>query len=109
MLPLLAVLALAVTSCSTPGFIANELAPGVHGLYVQATPDSTSDGATTWVPAILLLPGGSGYSDVYDRIAASLAAAGYDVVIADYYGGGDDWGGAGLDTVSYTHLTLPTN
>ena len=78
-------------SCSTPVFIDTELDDGVYGRYFDA--ESSAD-----VPGVLLLMGGSGYAPVYDELAKSFVASGYDVLILDYYGGGADWGGNGIDT-----------
>ena len=87
----LVILIFGYLSCTTPGFIDNYLDSGVYGYYFETS-------AAGEVPGILLLMGGSGYDPVYDEIAETLAKNGYDVLLLDYYGGGSDWGGSGIDS-----------
>lgn len=84
-------LCLSVLSCSQPGFIDNQLSDEVYGYYFAAETDEKA-------PGILLLMGGSGYKKDYDEIAKALAGHGYAVLIVDHYGGGDDWGGNGINS-----------
>jgi len=83
---------LLLAGCSSPpGFIENQLADDLHGYYI-----SNQDEVG---PGILLLVGGSGYKPIYSEIASYFANEGYKVLIADHFGGGDDWKRFGFDTV----------
>ena len=77
--------------CTSPVFIDHLIAQDIHGFVYTATDTQSGD-------VVIMLCGGSGYSEEYARVANSLTDRNYHVVIIDYYGGGDDWGGHGIDT-----------
>ena len=84
-------LVLGMVSCSSPQFIEEKLSLEVNGHYFESQTQS-------YAPGILITMGGSGYNTAYNDFAEALAKEGYYVLLVDHYGGGDDWGGNGLDS-----------
>ena len=79
------------SGCSSPEFINQELSEQVYGHYYKSQTDEDAH-------AVLILMGGSGYNAAYDDFAKDIAEHGYNVLLADYYKGGESWGGNGLDS-----------
>ena len=80
-----------LSGCSTPQFIENQIAEDIYGLLYPASNTQSKD-------VVIMLCGGSGFHEQYIQVADFFTHQDYYVVIIDYYGGGDDWGGYGIDS-----------
>jgi dienelactone hydrolase len=91
LLCLFAFFVLLFSGCASPQFIENQITEDIYGLMYYPSTPQTRD-------VVIMLCGGSGFHEQYTHIAESLTQQDYHVVIIDYYGGGKDWGGRGIDS-----------
>ena len=82
---------LLLSGCSSPTFVENQIAENIYGYTYPAVDAGSRD-------VVILLCGGSGFHEQYTQIAQTLTENNFQVVLIDYYAGGEDWGGNGIDT-----------